>query len=423
MSTLRKSLTVALLPLLIALPTTSAIPCTTIMVKQYDKNGNVVNVINARNMDFEQQIFFSFGFGAKGEYNISDVNFYKGLPNSKVASWSNTHKFVGRLSVSKSVVVDGMNDAGVWAGALFLPNFTTYPEYDSNDQRPALSAMDGLNFVLGTANSVKDAIRRLKQVQIVNSAVQVEIDGITKFINMPLHVIIRDKTGDAAVVEYIDGKVQITSGPDIDAVTNGPSYRWNLKNFEEQTSKFVKYNTTEKWDGQYMNGSGLEGVGASYVSPDRFVLTKQLLKFSPKASTANQAFAVAEGVIDKLKGSFGQTPSPTLWTSVADLGNNIYYFKPYVALGLTGKDGMKAVLAENNSMPGSYEAIHLDQIPNQQSVKEFVRVRTTRDIKYVDPSSPNVSYSKGVLPGASYDVKFLRLKQFTTELINKYLFN
>jgi len=418
----RKRLGKIALTCLIFYPASVAFSCTTIMVKLYDQNGRIINTYNARNMDFEQQIFFNFGFGAVGDKNISDVNFYPDLPDSKVASWTNAHKFIGRMSINREVVIDGINDGGVWAGALFLPNFTKYPVYNRLDSRPALSVMDTLNYVLGVSNSVQDAIAKLGQVQLVNSASQTTIGNETKFINEPLHIVIRDKSGDAAVVESIDGKVQITSGQDIDAVTNGPSYRWQIQNFNKISPKFVKYNTTKKWEGQYMNGSGLYGLGASYVSPDRFVQTKQLLKFSPKATTPDEAFTVAEGVIDKLKGTFGQTPAPTLWQSVADLANNIYFFKPFVSLGVSGHNGMKAVLSKHNDSLGDYVKIDLNHFPNSVSEQNYIRVQTTRDVKYVNPTSSDVSYSKGVLAGACYNAEFISQSQFTPELIKRYLF-
>jgi choloylglycine hydrolase len=393
------------------------------MVKQYDQLGNVVNTLNARNMDFEQQIFFNFGFAAAGEQNISDVNFYQGLPNEKVAQWTNIHKFVGRMSFSKEVMIDGINDAGVWAGSLFLPNFTKYPSYDSRDSRPALSVLDTLNFVLGTASSVQDAVQRLQQVQLVNSAAQVTIGGEAKFINEPLHLIIRDKTGDGAVVEYINGKVRITSGPDVDSVTNGPSYQWQMNNFRRQAKKFKPYNTFRKWDGNYMNGSGLQGLQASYVSPERFVLSKELLNMSPKAYTQNEAFAVAEGLIEKTAGNLGQTPSPTLWRSMADLKNNIYYFKGFLSYAVSGKDGMHAVLANKSGEPGNYQKITLDSLEPSNIPADFFRVRTTRDMPYVNPTSKDVHYSQGVKPRTPYDVEFLEESSFTADLIKKYLFN
>ena len=410
------------IPLVLGLTPVVAIPCTTILVKQYDQQGNVVNAINVRNMDFEQQIFFNFGYGAIGQSNISDVNFYAGLPNEKVAQWTNNHKFVGRMSFSKEVMIDGINDAGVWAGSLFLPNFTKYPSYNSNDSRAALSVMDALNFVLGTASSVQDAVQRLQQFQLVNSAAQVTIGGITKFINEPLHLIIRDKSGDGAVVEYINGKVNITSGPDVDSVTNGPSYQWQIKNFNARAKKFKPYNTTRKWDGNYMNGSGLQGLQASYVSPERFVLSKELLNLSPKASTPNEAFTVAEGLIEKTAGNLGETPSPTLWRSMTDLKNNIYYFKGFLSFAVSGKDGMHAVLANKSGEPGTYQKISLNNLEPNNIPDDYFRVKTTRDVAYVDPASKDISYSKGVQPGASYNVEFLEESSFTSDLINKYLF-
>lgn len=410
------------IPFLIGLTPAVAVPCTTILVKQYDRQGNVVNAINVRNMDFEQQIFFNFGYGAVGESNVSDVNFYPGLSNEKVAQWTNTHKFVGRMSISKEVMIDGINDAGLWAGSLFLPNFTKYPSYNSNDSRAALSVMDTLNFVLGTASSVQDAIQRLQQYQLVNSAAQVTIGGVTRFINEPLHLVIRDKSGDGAVVEYINSKVSITSGPDVDSVTNGPSYQWQIKNFNAKSKKFRPYNTTRKWDGNYMNGSGLEGLQASYVSPERFVLSKELLNRSPKASTLNEALTVAEGLIEKTAGSLGETPSPTLWRSMADLKNNTYYFKGFLSFAVSGKDGMHAVLANKSGEPGNYQKISLNDLESGNIPADYFRVRTTRDVTYVDPTSKDVSYSKGVAPGTSYNVEFLEESSFTIDLINKYLF-
>jgi hypothetical protein len=144
---------------------------------------------------------------------------------------------------------------------------------------------------------------------------------------------------------------------------------------------------------------------------------------SPKAYTLNEAFAVAEGLIEKTAGNLGQTPSPTLWRSMADLKNNIYYFKGFLSYAVSGKDGMHAVLANKSGEPGNYQKITLDSLEPSNIPADFFRVRTTRDMPYVNPTSKDVHYSQGVKPRTPYDVEFLEESSFTADLIKKYLFN
>ena len=94
-----------------------------------------------------------------------------------------------------------------------------------------------------------------------------------------------------------------------------------------------------------------------------------------------------------------------------------------MSFAVSGKDGMHAVLANKSGEPGSYQKISLNDLEPGNIPADYFRVRTTRDVAYVDPISKDISYSKGVAPGASYNVEFLEESSFTTDLINKYLFS
>lgn len=398
--------------------------CSALFIKQADGNGNVVNVINARSMDFPSQFFYLFGFGAVGAKNVSDVNFVSALQNSdaQVATWSNTHKFVGRLAFSRDVIVDGINDAGLYAGYLFLPDFTNYPTYDPGDSRKALAVLDTANFVLGNAGSVDDAVALLRSVQVVNSAAQLSLNGKDKYVNMPLHLVLRDKGGNAGLVEFTNGKMQIYVGLDVNPVTNGPAYPWQVDNFNKQSARWVQHNTDQKWDGHYMNGSGLTGLPGAFIPPDRFVRAKQMLKFAPNAQTHEQAMVLAKGFIESVKVPFGVDGSPTIFVSLSDLANNIYYYQSIMSYMMSGAAEIKVVLAPGADDPAKWDTVRLNDLDEGNLPAGYIVTRTVRHTSYIDPKSPEVSYNAGISSTTGYAVQFLTPDQFTEELIDKTLF-
>ncbi|WP_440652038.1 linear amide C-N hydrolase [Cysteiniphilum sp. 19S12-1] len=57
------------------------------------------------------------------------------------------------------------------------------------------------------ANTTRDALKLIMRYQLVESAMYAT--GGLYIKDIPLHIVIRDKTGHSAVIEFIDGKTII----------------------------------------------------------------------------------------------------------------------------------------------------------------------------------------------------------------------
>lgn len=399
--------------------------CSTILVTQVDNSGKVVNAINARSMDFENQLFYFFGFGAAGTQNMSQVNFFQELANSndKIATWTNTKRFIGRTAFSKECLVDGINEAGVYAGFLFLPDITEYPNYDPNDPRKAISHSDVVNFILGRASSVTDGLNQLKQFQIVNSASEFTLDNSVKFTVQPLHVVIRDKAGDAALIEYRNGRVNIYHGSDVNVVTNAPFYDWQVNNFRRKLAHLSARNKPGvRRDGLLMNGSGLAALPGSFMPPDRFTRLKLLHNYFPTAKSRAEAMVLAQQGIDNVKAPFGATEAPTIFLTMANLKEKKYFYKGIALRLITEKNGITATLDPAAEDPTAWIVLDLEKLHNSNLPPEFLRMQTQRKTTFIDPNSPKIAYAKGVGARTTYKTTFIPISEFTDKFAKDKLF-
>tara|TARA_R110000868_G_scaffold144960_5_gene364576 strand:+ start:9985 stop:11196 length:1212 start_codon:yes stop_codon:yes gene_type:complete len=291
------------------------------------KNGFAVT---ARTMDFPFNTGNAMALGLAGQKNESNLNITRPL-QPKALKWTNHYDFLGQTWLRSNIVLDGINNAGVYAGFLYLPNFTTYPSYSKADKRPVLGVVDVINYILGTASSTKQAVSELQRVQIIASAANSVIHGKhNTAIIPPIHLVIRDKSGDSAVVEWLDGKTVIYqhAGP---VLTNAPTYAWQAANAERYDYVSAD-NANSKYQGAYMNGSGFTGIPGDFSPPSRFARAVQIIHNLPTPQNNNEAVEMALGTIDNIQVPLGTNHSPTFWKSVSDLNHNTYYYRAMYTL-------------------------------------------------------------------------------------------
>ncbi|MDE4978167.1 linear amide C-N hydrolase, partial [Francisella tularensis subsp. holarctica] len=76
---------------------------------------------------------------------------------------------------------------------------TIQPKRDTS--KPDVHGLYWIRYVLGNFATVKEVLDNLNSYQIYNPPI--EING--KEINIPVHYMVEDKTGDSALIEYING--------------------------------------------------------------------------------------------------------------------------------------------------------------------------------------------------------------------------
>ncbi|MEY4504745.1 MAG: hypothetical protein RL154_1041, partial [Pseudomonadota bacterium] len=330
---------------LLAVGVSAALACTNILVT----NGTYTSV--GRTMDFAINMGNKMGFGGVGINNLSNVNLYQSS-EAKPLVWTSKYAYIGQTGFQTYVIVDGINTAGVYAGFLYLPGSTKYPEFNPKDTRDELGVLDTTNYILGSAATVEEAIDSLKQIQFVANAVPFNVGGgKIEYLSFPLHCVVRDKKGSSLIIEWIDGKtktyyhaanstktIEMTNFENpvthenfnASTLTNAPEYSWHISNLK-QYDKLFNGNNDTKINGLYMNGSGFTGLPGDYTPPSRMARTYTMAKFMPKAQNQAESDSSAYSLLEPVITSIASAPDSTLWISVSNLKDSIYYWKPMIS--------------------------------------------------------------------------------------------
>lgn len=314
-----------------------------------------------RTMDLELNTGNTMGYGARGMQNTSNINAPQAAPVNAV-KWTNHYAFLGQTAFHTYVILDGINSAGVYASYLDLPDVSYYPNYNPDNKKPELGLTDIVNYVLGTSATVKQAIQNIEKTQPVINTFEMQYKDHFFFGGNAVHLALRDRFGNTGVIEWtkLHGKSimnvyyhpagtnyvrkivpgypaldEIIKGTQGAVLTNSPAYDWQLKNAANYNYMFTG-STKRQWNGTYQNGSGMAGLPGDYTPVSRFVRGTQLIRLLPKVETEKQALMLVYTVLETLKVPVGSNPAASIWASVSDLKNSVYYFKPllYVSPGL-----------------------------------------------------------------------------------------
>ncbi len=296
--------------------------------------------VEARSMEFAYNMGSSNVLRFVGQKQTSDilVDLDK-IPSKQILSWEYKNGFVGRADEWRpGMLLDGMNSKGVSVSFLYAPGITTYPEYNKKDKRKVINAFDIPTFVLSVANSTDDAIKKLKNLQILQAVAEV-LPG-QYFKNIPMHLSIRDKSGKSAVIEWIDGKTVIN----IDAgnvMTNSPSYPKQLKNADKYSSmkvtntkmnkefenRYINYKVIFNMKGSRPEQTALMGLPADFTPSSRFVRGTVLLDNMIVPSNSTHARMQATEIIGAVATIGISADDLALWYVVKDLDNLVFYSK------------------------------------------------------------------------------------------------
>ncbi len=293
--------------------------------------------IEGRTLDFFVNIGFQNKIGYVGTSNTSDIIIdAEKIPTAKVAKWTNKYGFYGRGAFLQGKIMDGMNTQGFSVSALYLPG-TKYPTYDSTNKNPVLGIYDVGSYLLSQASTVKEALSLLRSQQLVSSAMEMKEGIFVK--DMPVHFVIRDKTGNSAVVEFIDGKTIIHENAG-DVLTNAPQFDWQLKNANaystlkadskapNETFSKVVIDYTKIYDTSSHKGeANLLGTPGDFTPPSRFVRATVLINNMPAPTSKPMALYQASNIIDSVSVPAMSGAEPTLWSSLKDLDDGMYYIK------------------------------------------------------------------------------------------------
>jgi penicillin V acylase-like amidase (Ntn superfamily) len=222
-------------------------------------------------------------------------------------TWTSKHGSVV-ASVYEGGTADGMNEKGLVTNLLYLAE-SEYPP--ASDKRPAVVITAWAQYVLDNFATVGEAVAELKKDAF--RVVTVEAPNGAKG---TVHLSISDTTGDSAILEYVKGKLVIHHGREFQVMTNSPI-------FDEQIA-LNKY-----W--QQIGGTVM--LPGTNRAADRFARTSFYINACRQSADPREAVASVFSVMRNasVPRGIGTKDQPnissTLWRTVADQKNRVYYFE------------------------------------------------------------------------------------------------
>jgi choloylglycine hydrolase len=233
--------------------------------------------------------------------------------DSNSATWTSKY---GSVMVSSFgdhyIAADGVNTAGLSMHGLWLVA-TKFPSRDTT--KPGVLEGRYGEFLLDEAATVTDALALFSQYQVVPQSLYGQA--------LAIHVALEDSTGDSAVVEFVNGQMNIYHGASYNTtvLTNDPTFDLQLENL-------LNY--------QYFQKGGSLALPGDIDPQSRFVRASAFLSTLPAPTSIGEAVSSLFGAIRGettapgagwfTNSTFTQA-SPTQWTSLYDLTNKVVYFQ------------------------------------------------------------------------------------------------
>lgn len=274
---------------------------------------------------------------------------YKGAgPDGVVGSgltWTGKYAVIGQDALGMEVIADGMNEKGLTGGMLYLPVSSVYQDPKGDDARNSIASYQVVNWALSNFATVDEIRAGLQSIFVNNSAMEAW-KGVVR-----MHFTFHDTTGKSIVVEYIDGKLDISDNP-VGTLTNEPPFKWQMMNVENylNLSPFDKESTDigGATFAPRSAGSGLHGLPGDFMSQSRFLRAMEFSKaadaYVPNMNKVDVAwhlvnmFDIPPGssIVSREKNKDGNYVWDFTQTSaVADPKTLTYYVRPFGGRDIT----------------------------------------------------------------------------------------
>lgn len=192
------------------------------------------------------------------------------IPGSSGKSWTSTHAVMGMATFGCMTIMDGVNDAGLMAGAFYFAGQAHYADVAQTDASRAVNPSEVPHYILANCATMDEAIAAVAGITVVD----VPVHGWGPAAP-PLHYQIIDAQGRHVAVEPTQaGSLQITENP-TGAFTNSPDLPFHLLNLTQYMN--ISPETVQQSDvfGAAVTatgmGSGGLGLPGDYSPPSRFV--------------------------------------------------------------------------------------------------------------------------------------------------------
>ena len=234
-------------------------------------------------------------------------------------------------TIYEGASADGMNEKGLVANLLYLPE-SKYPPETAADKRPTLPNSAWVQYVLDNYATVAEAVADLRKEKFRVVAIKAPTGEPGT-----VHLSISDASGDSAIFEYLDGKLVIHHGRQYQVMTNSPT-------FDQQ----LALNTY--WD--KIGGSVF--IPGTNRAADRFVRASYYINEAKQSADPRTAVATVLSVMRNVSVPIGiKIPgqpniADTLWLTVSDQKNKVYYYQDTNSPSIVWADFRKLDFSEGS---------------------------------------------------------------------------
>ncbi len=268
-------------------------------------NTNSLGVYCGRNMDWFEDIrsnMWVLPRGIERDGAVAEHPF----------TWTSRY---GSLAITAYDIAsaDGLNEAGLAAHLLYLPETSTAPR---DPAQPGLSLSLWLQWYLDMCGSVAEAVEMTRanpfQLQMTGDPVSGKLATV--------HIALDDASGDTAIFECIDGRITIYHDRRYVVMTNQPTFDKQIENLQ-----------------RYRGFGGDEPLPGTHQPADRFVRGAYYVSHLPEPDSERMAVAALMSVMRNTAAPFGisdpERPniSTTVWRTITNLTDGVIYFDSVVS--------------------------------------------------------------------------------------------
>lgn len=227
-----------------------------------NKDGTTVS---GRTVEFGIEIDINAGMIPRGQAFTGQT------PAGDGMKYTAKHGVVGLYAYTDVKIMDGLNDAGLMAGAFYFRTVAGYTPVTADNQAKGLSPAEFPNWILTQFGSVEEVRKAVEAGDVVITPTVLNGWGAEP---PPFHYAVYDKTGAAIVIEPIDGKLVIRDNP-LGVMSNAPSFDWhmtNLRNYITVQPNNVQSGKIGPVELQAFGlGNGMWGIPGDFNPTSRFV--------------------------------------------------------------------------------------------------------------------------------------------------------
>ena len=251
------------------------------------------SVVVGRSLDYPASMGFQLCVIPKGLARTARAG--EGVTGTK--EWTTRHGVVG-ISVygADAAIIDGMNDAGLSAHLLYMVG-GFFHAADFRGDGSDVSQLELASYLLSTCATIDEVRAALDEINVWGW------DAGMPFVP-PVHVLVHDRSGSAAIEFRPDGLVVVDNPTGVG--TNSPYLDWHLLNLDNYVGFSAENPQAQRVRPRVggMNirplgvGWGLHGLPGDYSGPSRFVRATILLTLAETPADSREAEMLALHVLN-----------------------------------------------------------------------------------------------------------------------------